>query len=269
MNIRGWREAQKAESSFWKSNIEKGTPIPPESLYRYERCLKFFPLSINYLTRILDVGSGPHGGVPVFISRSCFKVSLDPLIGKKSFATMRSLKKPTNSIQAVGEYLPFTQNAFNVIFCVNALDHSCEPLRILNEMNRVLYRKGVLIMMVNVVAPKDKIIHSIICETKFRKISFAIEHLRNFSHIIDRFFLVLLGLMFRYDILNDGIFHPFYFAFNDVVALLNEAGFAINKIRLYPSPWNYKKDLFLAAQSIKSDLFLRARIIIAKKGSTS
>jgi SAM-dependent methyltransferase len=247
-----WREAQKAEFDFWKFQKRKKIPLPEESLERYEKCLKLVPLSITNLTKILDVGSGPYGGVSLFISKSCLKLSIDPLIGKKEFRNKESVKE-IDSVRAVGECLPLIQNSFDIIFCVNALDHSYEPLRILNEINRVLCRRGVLILMVHVVTSKEKIIHRILCGTIFQRISFAIQRLRNF-YLINKFFFELSALAFNgLDILNDSIVHPFYFMLKDVVAMLNQAGFTINKIKLCQSPWNYKQDLYLVAYKHQSD----------------
>jgi SAM-dependent methyltransferase len=203
-------------------------------------------LSINHLTRILDVGSGPYGGVPLFIPKSCLKVSIDPLIGKKEFRHKEAVKE-INLIQAVGEYLPFMQNTFDIVFCVNALDHSYEPLRNLNEINRVLNRKGAFVLMVHVVALKEKIVHHLVYETLFQKVSLIIQRLRHFRPI-NKFFVALSALAFGgLDVFNDSSFHPFYFILNDVMELLNQAGFAISKIEHCQSPWNYKKELFLVA----------------------
>lgn len=251
-----WKEAQESESGYWKILKRNGITVAPDSLDRYKKCVKLLPLLINHSVRVLDVGSGPYGGcVPFFISEPCFKVSIDPLIGKKRKFPHKEITKEITLIRAIGEGLPFVQNTFSVIFCVNALDHSYKPLHILNEINRLLDRRGVFIMMVHIVTPRQKIIHFITYKTRFRRFLFAIAHLNRLlsaptrvRHIIgvtnasDRVFKSTFGLK----IISDGILHPFYFTLNDVVTLLHQAGFAISKIRLYPSQ-NNKKELFLTA----------------------
>lgn len=241
-HIEIWKEAQQNESAFWKSREKQGLALSPVSLDRYRKCMKLFPLSLCHLTRILDVGSGPYGGVPFFIKKQCFKVSCDPLVGRKGEFLYKEVNKEVNSVQAIGEYLPFGAETFDFAFCVNALDHSYRPLYILNELRRVLKRdKGVLIMMVHVVTSLEKIVHSIICKTRFRKVLSASSYVRFYVRSF-------LRLMLRFNVMDDSILHPFYFALNDVVNLLNQAGFTINEIKLCPSPWNYKEELFVIAR---------------------
>lgn len=242
-----WKEAQEAELAFWKFRERQGITLPPASLDRYIKCLRLFPLTIDQSTCILDVGSGPHGGVPFFIARQCFKVSCDPLIGKKGEFCYTRVTKEINVVRSVGEYLPFDTETVDFVFCINTLDHCYKPLCILKEINRVLKRrKGVLVMMVHVVTLGQKILQSIIQKTGLRKLLFANRFIRVIATI---FFGTVFKLMFGLNVVSDGILHPFYFLRDDVVTLLNRANFGINTMKLFSSPWNYKQELFVVARA--------------------
>jgi len=240
--LESWKKAQEGEFAFWKFRESQGITLPPESVERYNKCLNLLPLRINHTTRILDVGSGPNGGICFFAPESSLKVSLDPLIGKEVFS--KEVVRGTHAIQAIGECLPFVESIFEVIFCINSLDHSFMPSRMLAELSKVIKRTGYLVAMVHVVTPREKIIHFILHKTRFCKILFANSFIR---FCVGNFFRLPFKLLFGFNVIDDGILHPFYFALNDVVALFNQAGFAIIKIRLHPSPWNYKKELFVVA----------------------
>jgi SAM-dependent methyltransferase len=242
-----WKEAQEAELAFWKSRERQGITLPPASLDRYIKCFRLFPLTIDQSTCILDVGSGPHGGVPFFITRQCFKVSCDPLIGKKGEFCHTWVTKKINVVRSMGEYLPFNTETVDFAFCINTLDHCYKPLYILKEINRVLKgRKGVLVMMVHVVTLKQKILHSIIQKAGLCKVLFANRFIRVVATI---FFGTFLKLMFGLNLVSDGILHPFYFLRDDVVELLSRADFGISTMKLFSSPWNYKQELFVVARA--------------------
>jgi len=227
-----WREAQEDELHFWRASQKKRVSIPHESRARCQKCLTLSPILIDYSTRILDVGSGPYGGVPFFLSTSCFKVSIDPVFGKTGEFLKKGLGEDINITQAVGESLPFIPDAFDLVFCINTLDHSYNPLTILKEIHRVLSKSGVLVMMVHVVTPIEKLLHHLVYKTRLRRASKAVARLAG-----------IIGS----NILKDGIKHPFYFTHNDVVELLSHSGFSTIQTNCYASEWNYKKECYIVS----------------------
>ena len=242
-----WTRAQKEELGFWASLGKRGITLPPESLDRFKKCLNLLPLHGYPGTRILDVGSGPNGGIASVISGQSFKVAIDPLMGKGNISK-EDLKR-INPIQAMGEYLPLVKTNFDAIFCINVLDHSYYPLKILTEISRVINKRGIFILMVHIVTPLAKLVHSIFHRTSFGKIlvQFRMHKIPIFSRalfLLDKFF----ARIFRVKIIIDGITHPFYFTSNDVASLLEEANLTINKIETFPSIWKYKKELFAVAR---------------------
>lgn len=72
-------------------------------------------------------------------------VAVDPL-------ALRYRGYPWNlhPVGAVGESLPFKDASFDTVLCLNVLDHTIEPGRVLDEIRRVLPRSGRLLFCINV-----------------------------------------------------------------------------------------------------------------------
>jgi SAM-dependent methyltransferase len=99
---------------------------------------------------ILEVGSGSHG--LVFAFGGARGVGVDPLAVdfKRLFPHVQSAA-PT--VTAIGEELPFADNAFDIVLSDNVIDHAERPLEIVDELIRVLKPGGLLYFTVNVHHP--------------------------------------------------------------------------------------------------------------------
>lgn len=246
IDIETWKRAQNSEKKFWEAIYKKNLILPPESIDRFEKCINLAPININHNIKILDIGSGPSGGISAFISIECCKVALDPLIGeinKKQNKENRFI-----GIRSSGEFLPFNEKIFDVIFCINALDHTYRPLKILFESNIVLSNEGHLILMVHIVNPFIQKVHNKIVYNKFIKIVSSLPYISlPLRLILGRFFSILL--LTKYDILSDSFAHPYYYTVNDIIDLLDRSNFCIEILKCIPSKWNYKTELFLVARA--------------------
>lgn len=105
-----------------------------------------------YKKLILDVGSGPNGGISNFIQGAQTCVALDPLIKQGLF----NLEENIETVAGIGECLPFQNNKFDIIFTINMLDHVYDPSLVLKEVHRVLSKEGMLCFMVNILKPWEK-----------------------------------------------------------------------------------------------------------------
>ena len=97
--------------------------------------------------KILEVGSGAHG--LVFGMGNGFRVGVDPLAVhyKRLFPT---LQDTADTVEAIGEKLPFADASFDVVMSDNVIDHAEKPLDIVDEILRVLKPGGLLFFTVNV-----------------------------------------------------------------------------------------------------------------------
>lgn len=152
---------QKSELDFWRGMVAELTRDCASDSAKAAALLqvsytKTFPRYKNSLylqddafagKRILDVGCGPHCGIIGFTD--CEKHGLDPLIDE-----YRKLGYPLEQygveFQAAGsEQMPYEDNFFDVVLCVNALDHVDNLQQALREIARVLKPGGKLLGQFN------------------------------------------------------------------------------------------------------------------------
>ena len=105
---------------------------------------------IKHDARVIEVGSGAHG--LIFYFGSQYGIGVDPLA-----VSYRSLfprwQKCAPTVAAVGEWLPFPDQSFDVVICDNVVDHAESPARIVRELARILLPRGLLYFTVNVHHP--------------------------------------------------------------------------------------------------------------------
>ena len=105
---------------------------------------------IGAAARVLEVGSGAHGLIFYFGADN--GVGIDPLAVSyaKLFPAWQS-RAPT--VAAIGEALPFSDQAFDLVLCENVVDHAEAPAKIVAELARVLASGGLLYFTVNIHHP--------------------------------------------------------------------------------------------------------------------
>jgi SAM-dependent methyltransferase len=105
---------------------------------------------IPEVARVLEVGSGAHG--LVFGFGASFGVGIDPLAVdyKRLFPALQSR---AITVTAIGEELPFPDASFDVVLSDNVIDHAEQPLKILDELVRVLRPGALLYFTVNIHHP--------------------------------------------------------------------------------------------------------------------
>lgn len=102
-------------------------------------------IEANEIT-ILDVGSGPlTSATGTYPSKELRVVAVDPL-GHEYVALLAELglRAPVRPISCGGEELVerFGSETFDIAFALNAVDHSVDPLAVLDNMLRVTKRSG-------------------------------------------------------------------------------------------------------------------------------
>ena len=90
---------------------------------------------------ILEVGCSPLAIIQG-IKEAHFKVGIDPLAGEWACF----YEKSTSHIQGMGEYLPFKDECFDAVLCINVLDHVQSPSETLKEIQRCLKKGGTLLL---------------------------------------------------------------------------------------------------------------------------
>lgn len=100
--------------------------------------------------KVLEVGSGAHGLVFGFGTKT--GIGIDPLAVdyKRLFPKWQ---QNAATATAIGEQLPFANEAFDIVLSDNVIDHARDPLKIVDEIVRVLKPGGVLYFTVNIHHP--------------------------------------------------------------------------------------------------------------------
>jgi len=147
-----WEIAQDSEKGYWMQWETEGLLEYLEQIYKdklkellseWERIMKF-----NKDTKILQIGCGPLDIINYFDKGELH--SVDPLADfyKDRFKGVDYRKSGLE--QAPGEELPYPDDYFDLVILDNVIDHTNDPVRVLEEIKRVLKDKGVMHLEVQV-----------------------------------------------------------------------------------------------------------------------
>ncbi len=177
---KSWLTAQRAEKKY--SSAFEHVKLPVESRFFPEK----FPLSRFSFNnkRILEVGCTPAAEIHR-LEVADLKVGIDPLANEWN----RLYRNGVHHIQGVGECLPFRDRTFDIVLCLNALDHVQRPVSVLREACRVLRDGGALILWLQTYSVS--------------------QGLRRLLSILDRA-------------------HPHHFEDDEVLAIVDEVGFRLS-----------------------------------------
>lgn len=148
-----WKDALPSEVHFWKRVMTGEMPQYERNLRERASGRTPFPAHLaNYLakdrvTRILDVGAGPHSVIGLSNAPSPIElVAIDPLADSYNEMLMQQGITPvTRAIRGEAERLhEYNLGKFDLIFSRNALDHSYDPLAAIDSMLHVLAKGGAI-----------------------------------------------------------------------------------------------------------------------------
>jgi len=142
-------EYQQKKSQHLRGHEDEVISAMQRSSRRVRETLEQFG-AIADDARVIEVGSGAHGLIFYFGARNA--IGIDPLA-----ASYRHLfpgwQASAMTIAAVGEQLPFRDQAVDVVLCDNVVDHAESPRGIAAELVRVLKPGGLLYFTVNIHHP--------------------------------------------------------------------------------------------------------------------
>jgi len=155
-----FRETQLAELAAWVPHVANKEHIRYELLEHSDVLAPFQEMFGNrQFRRGLDVGVGPYGlgFLGPHLRDQIEQIDgLDPLplIGLTvKDGTLRDeiceIRRRVNYIQGRGEDIPVRDGAYDIVACINVVDHALHPDRIMAEIRRVLKPGGVFVFGVN------------------------------------------------------------------------------------------------------------------------
>ncbi len=137
-----WSAAQSKEDTFWQGNGVLNAQMD-RVISRYGPVIKKIEERLDSNSKILDVGCGPTCTARLF--GLGLKTYLDPLMD--SYLERYPKKLPEDEkICSAAEDIPKPDESFDVVLCVNALDHMIDPDKALGEMCRVLKEDGLFVL---------------------------------------------------------------------------------------------------------------------------
>jgi SAM-dependent methyltransferase len=97
--------------------------------------------------RILDVGRGPCGSLE-WAAMAAERVGLDPLA--RRYMTLGTAKHAMRHIAAPSERIPFPNEYFDIVSCLNALEHVDSFDKTIAEIKRVTRNGGLFLVSVEI-----------------------------------------------------------------------------------------------------------------------
>lgn len=165
-----WELAIKFEGSEWKSSPKVFEEEFEESRQKFGAYFKEAEslLGVQENWKILDVGCNATC-LSGMIEKG-LHYGIDPLADELNIQE----RVPNFEIKnATGEKIPYPNEYFNLVVCVNVIDHTCDPTKVIEEINRVIGKEGYLIISVY-------IYNSFIC--LMRRLAEKVPGLRNVGH---------------------------------------------------------------------------------------
>lgn len=148
INIK-WKLAQKLEFLWWKRYLKKKNPseyLLKKKQY-WDKILSemqpYVKLSEGY--KVLDAGCGPSG---IYMSLSEYKVeAIDPLLNKyQHLEVFVPEQYPWTSFRTLPIEALDEQAKYDVVFCMNAINHVNDLERCYQNLLRVLKPGGILVL---------------------------------------------------------------------------------------------------------------------------
>jgi len=103
--------------------------------------------------KVLDVGCGPI--IPAYLQNNKeieYAIGIDPLVNSYKF----NKNEPVDLLKAIGEFMPFKDEIFDIISFATSFDHVIDPNRVLEETRRLLKKDGQAIFWIEGKGPTDE-----------------------------------------------------------------------------------------------------------------
>lgn len=136
-SIERWKQGLVGEESWW-GNLTESEINKFQQIIKTDTDLILEHLNVSSASQILDIGCGPCGMIE-FIGEG-HRYGIDPLM--EYYLGNFNLNMDINYQTGTGEDIPFEDSFFDVVIATNALDHTRQPQRTLQEVRRVLKRNG-------------------------------------------------------------------------------------------------------------------------------
>jgi SAM-dependent methyltransferase len=141
---------QQVEVSFWKNLVQR----LGQNGFIAQRSKDFIDNNQGFDNRMVGNGKTLEVGSGLFSFLEWLGgevVAVDPLMDEyvKLLNEFRIEQKNVDLKQASGEKLPFMPGTFNQVVCINVIDHTPDPEKMVKEIKRVLKNDGLFFFEVH------------------------------------------------------------------------------------------------------------------------
>jgi 2-polyprenyl-3-methyl-5-hydroxy-6-metoxy-1,4-benzoquinol methylase len=100
--------------------------------------------------KVIDIGCGPRGSLE-WATMAAERVGLDPLASK--YLGLRAKRHEMKYVNASAESIPFPEGYFDIVTCLNALDHVDDLQQSIAEIKRITRAGGFFLLSVEIDHP--------------------------------------------------------------------------------------------------------------------
>jgi len=100
--------------------------------------------------KVIDIGCGPRGSLE-WATMAAERVGLDPLVS--GYLRLGASRHEMTYVEAPSEHIPFPDGHFDIVTCLNALDHVDDLQKTIAEIKRVTRTDGLFLLSVEIDHP--------------------------------------------------------------------------------------------------------------------
>ena len=145
-----WNDAQRFELDWWEETHPTMEELYASTGYKQTDAFFNFQIDKEYFRgkNVLDIGCGAISVLKDVPARKL--VAVDPLMHQ--FEKIFPFKREEHGIymNCKGEYIPIINRTFDLIWCINTIDHCDNPKQVAFEISRTIKYGGELFLMVNI-----------------------------------------------------------------------------------------------------------------------
>lgn len=140
----------EAELAYWNQRKQIETEL--QNAHYEELMLRLAQVNKSYFANktVGDFGCGPRGSLE-WMDEAKERFGIDVLVDQ--YLTLGIDQHKMNYVKCNERAIPLSDEALDILFSVNAIDHASDPDKMLDECFRIVKRDGLIAMSINLDEP--------------------------------------------------------------------------------------------------------------------